>query len=264
MPCQRGCLVLGRVQREPERLHAPAVGDLQPRLPAAAASSDAGAASARLAGCCAARLPHSRANIDVRISVPFHTKSSDLGRIDHRQLTALRGNRGADVLRAEPAETASVFHHDPTHNPVTPRSEELTALPRGRGTDLDNNPADTVQFRPGRHTHPRQLPIQVGPLIRSGHPRLLRRPRRQGSYVDRLVHQNQPTTFRARPANTPAPNQRYAVTRPKPFRSTHPGQTHAPVPTTRHRQPPTTRHTTATTPTSVPAVDARAALTRRG
>src|ERR1700758_344823 len=94
-----------------------------------------------------------------------HQVVIDLGRIDHHQLTALGANSGFDVLRAEPAESISVFHHDPTYRRVTQQSKELTAVPIARGTDLNNDLVDADLFGRGPRSHPRYSPIQVGLLI---------------------------------------------------------------------------------------------------
>ena len=67
MPCQRTGLILSRVQCETERLHTPAVRDVELRHQCAWAPSLMAAASARLARLQTARMPYRRAHNDVKI-----------------------------------------------------------------------------------------------------------------------------------------------------------------------------------------------------
>src|SRR5271168_386786 len=76
MPCQRTGLLLGRVQSEPERLHAPALRHLKAHHHATSASAVVAASTARLTRLAAARFPHNLAHILVRISVISRTRSS--------------------------------------------------------------------------------------------------------------------------------------------------------------------------------------------
>ena len=95
-----------------------------------------------------------------------HQVVIDLGRVDHQQPAALRGQCRLDVLGAEPGEPVPVLDHDRRHGRVTQQGEELLAMPVERRPDLGHHPV--VTWAAGRHLAVDRVVTEVGSAL-NGH-----------------------------------------------------------------------------------------------
>jgi hypothetical protein len=213
MPCQRPGLILGRVQREPGRLHTPTCRNVKLRHQAAPRSSATAAAeSACLARLPAARLPHRRAHIEVRISV--------IGPGAPPRPGALMGHAAVQETFGD-ARSASI------------RLRRRRCGPRSAGLLPTRSPAPPS--------------FKICCLIGRRHPRIHGRTRLEASVADRLVHGKQPTHspggYRQKSSAKPAMRRAPNTVALSPHR-----QIHTSVTTTHHRQLPTTQSATADSP----------------
>src|ERR1700731_1267046 len=98
-----------------------------------------------------------------RLSTPdasaslLHQVVVNLGRVDHNQLSAVCGQRGLNVLRAQAAEPVPMVDHDPRHRRVAQQGNELAAMPIHRRTDLGHDLVDRDLLGSGPRGYPPNL-----------------------------------------------------------------------------------------------------------
>jgi hypothetical protein len=103
-----------------------------------------------------------------------HQVVINLSGVDDHQLSTLCGQRGLNILRAEPAEPIPMLDHDPRHRRVAQQSKELAAVTVQRRTDLGHDLVDRDLLSRGPRGYPRHLTIEICFLIGRRHPRIHR------------------------------------------------------------------------------------------